>query len=150
MQIFRVKSVKFTPAKKNLHGYTRGSRDKYEVCLSTQPIYLEILRQRCCSSWWGQSTFMIEGSRDKLSLWVLVVCPWLHKTQSAGAGFKPENRGQKAPSQNTDTKIRPAGQKQESIASLSVETRTFIETDTESFFETNILRPIFWDRDFFF
>ena len=24
---------KKTPAKKNLHGYTRGSRDKYEVCL---------------------------------------------------------------------------------------------------------------------
>ena len=23
---------KFTPAKKNLHGYTRGSRDKYELC----------------------------------------------------------------------------------------------------------------------
>ena len=32
MPIFCVKSAKFTLAKKNLHGYTRGSRDKYEVC----------------------------------------------------------------------------------------------------------------------
>ena len=31
MPIFRVKSVKFTPAKKYLHGYTRGIRDKLEV-----------------------------------------------------------------------------------------------------------------------
>ena len=28
LPIFRVKSVKFTPAKKNLHGYARGARDK--------------------------------------------------------------------------------------------------------------------------
>ena len=31
---FRVKSEKkFTPAKKNLHGYAPGARDKYQVCL---------------------------------------------------------------------------------------------------------------------
>ena len=35
MPIFRVKSVKkITPAKKNLHGFTRGARDKYEVWLT--------------------------------------------------------------------------------------------------------------------
>ena len=44
MAIFRVKSVKkrqffalnllkFTPGKKNLHGYARGARDKYQVCV---------------------------------------------------------------------------------------------------------------------
>ena len=33
LPIFRVKSVKFTPAKKNLHAYIRGIRDKYEVCI---------------------------------------------------------------------------------------------------------------------
>ena len=39
MPIFRVKSVKkFTPAKKNLHGYTRGARDKYEVCFQVLEI----------------------------------------------------------------------------------------------------------------
>ena len=32
MPIFGAKSVKFTPAKKNLHGYIRGIRDKYQVC----------------------------------------------------------------------------------------------------------------------
>ena len=32
MPIFRVTSEKFTPAKKILHGYIRGIRDKYEVC----------------------------------------------------------------------------------------------------------------------
>ena len=32
LPIFRAKSVKFTPAKKNLHENSRGSRDKYEVC----------------------------------------------------------------------------------------------------------------------
>ena len=31
LPIFRVKSVKFTPAKKNLHENSRGSLDKYEV-----------------------------------------------------------------------------------------------------------------------
>ena len=31
---FRVKSEKFTPAKKNLHEYIRGVRDKYEVWVS--------------------------------------------------------------------------------------------------------------------
>ena len=31
LPIFRVKSVKFTPAKKNLHGHVRGERDKYQV-----------------------------------------------------------------------------------------------------------------------
>ena len=31
MPIFRVKSVKIYTGQKNLHGYTRGSRDKYEV-----------------------------------------------------------------------------------------------------------------------
>ena len=31
MPIFRVKSVKIYTDQKNLHGYTRGSRDKYEV-----------------------------------------------------------------------------------------------------------------------
>ena len=33
MPIFRFRSVnlKFTPAKKNLHEYTRGSCDKYQV-----------------------------------------------------------------------------------------------------------------------
>ena len=31
MPIFRVKSLKFTPAKKNLHEYIRGVRDKYQV-----------------------------------------------------------------------------------------------------------------------
>ena len=30
-QFFALNLLKFTPAKKNLHGYTRGSRDKYEV-----------------------------------------------------------------------------------------------------------------------
>ena len=32
LPIFRVKSVKFTPAKKKLHENSRGFRDKYEVC----------------------------------------------------------------------------------------------------------------------
>ena len=32
MPIFRVKSVKIYTGKKNLHGYIRGIRDKYEVC----------------------------------------------------------------------------------------------------------------------
>ena len=32
LPIFRVKSVKFTPAKKNLHEYIHGVRDKYQVC----------------------------------------------------------------------------------------------------------------------
>ena len=31
LPIFRVKFVKFTPSKKNLHKNSRGSRDKYEV-----------------------------------------------------------------------------------------------------------------------
>ena len=31
MPIFRVKSVKIYTGQKNLHGYTRGSHDKYEV-----------------------------------------------------------------------------------------------------------------------
>ena len=30
-QFFALNLYKFTPAKKNLHGYTCGSRDKYEV-----------------------------------------------------------------------------------------------------------------------
>ena len=33
MPIFRVKSVKIYTGKKNLHGYTRGARDKYQVCI---------------------------------------------------------------------------------------------------------------------
>ena len=32
MPIFCVKSVKIYTGQKNLHEYTRGSRDKYEVC----------------------------------------------------------------------------------------------------------------------
>ena len=35
MPIFRVKSVKIKLAKKNLHWYIRGIRDKYEVCHGT-------------------------------------------------------------------------------------------------------------------
>ena len=31
-QFFALNLQKFTPAKKNLHGYIRGIRDKYEVC----------------------------------------------------------------------------------------------------------------------
>ena len=31
-QISALNLYKFTPAKKNLHGYTRGARDKYQVC----------------------------------------------------------------------------------------------------------------------
>ena len=31
MPIFRVKSVKIYTSQKNLHGYIRGIRDKYEV-----------------------------------------------------------------------------------------------------------------------
>ena len=31
MPIFRVKSVKMYTGKKNLYGYTRGARDKYQV-----------------------------------------------------------------------------------------------------------------------
>ena len=34
LPIFRVKSVKFTPAKKNLHEPRSWARDKYQVCLS--------------------------------------------------------------------------------------------------------------------
>ena len=34
MPIFRVKSVKIYTGQKNLHEYTRGARDKYEVCFS--------------------------------------------------------------------------------------------------------------------
>ena len=34
MPIFRVKSVKIYTGKKNLHGYTRGIRDKLEVWYS--------------------------------------------------------------------------------------------------------------------
>ena len=37
MPIFRVKSVKIYTGQKNLHGYMRGIRDKYEVCESTFP-----------------------------------------------------------------------------------------------------------------
>ena len=33
MPIFRVKSVKIYTGQKNLHGYTRGARDKYQVWL---------------------------------------------------------------------------------------------------------------------
>ena len=33
MPIFRVKSVKIYTGQKNLHGYIRGIRDKYEVCV---------------------------------------------------------------------------------------------------------------------
>ena len=32
MPIFRVKSVKIYTSQKNLHGYIRGIRDKYQVC----------------------------------------------------------------------------------------------------------------------
>ena len=32
MPIFRVQSVKIYTGQKNLHEYTRGPRDKYEVC----------------------------------------------------------------------------------------------------------------------
>ena len=118
--------------------------------LSTQPIYLEILRQQCCPIWWGQSTFMIVGSWDKLSLWVLVVnrYPRLHKTQSAGAGFKLEN---KKPHHKTQTRRSDQLAKSKKVfTSLSNETRTFIETDTETYFETNILRPrlLFLDQNF--
>ena len=28
--------VKFTPAKKNLHGHVRGDRDKYQVCVEAE------------------------------------------------------------------------------------------------------------------
>ena len=37
MPIFRVKSVKIYTGKKNLHGYTRGIRDKYEVWYASFP-----------------------------------------------------------------------------------------------------------------
>ena len=37
-QFFALNLQKFTPAKKNLHGYTRGSRNKYQVCSSIQSI----------------------------------------------------------------------------------------------------------------
>ena len=37
MPIFRVKSEKISPAKKNLHEYTRGVSDKYEVCIFSLP-----------------------------------------------------------------------------------------------------------------
>ena len=32
-QFFALNLKKFTPAKKNLHEYIRGVRDKYEVCV---------------------------------------------------------------------------------------------------------------------
>ena len=32
MPVFRVESIKIYTGQKNLHEYTRGSRDKYEVC----------------------------------------------------------------------------------------------------------------------
>ena len=32
LPIFRVKSVKIYTGQKNLHGYARGARDKYQVC----------------------------------------------------------------------------------------------------------------------
>ena len=32
MPIFALDLYKFTPAKKNLHEYTRGVRDKYQEC----------------------------------------------------------------------------------------------------------------------
>ena len=37
MPIFRVKSVKIYTGQKNLHEYTRGVRDKYEVCIYAPP-----------------------------------------------------------------------------------------------------------------
>ena len=33
MPIFRVKSVKIYTGQKNLHGYSRGARNKYQVCI---------------------------------------------------------------------------------------------------------------------
>ena len=45
MPIFRVKSVKITLAKKNLHEYTRGVRDKYEVCIKL-PVLSEFIENK--------------------------------------------------------------------------------------------------------
>ena len=40
MPIFRVKSVKNYTGQKNLHGYARGARDKYQVCTQMQLILI--------------------------------------------------------------------------------------------------------------
>ena len=36
MPVFRVKSVKIYTGQKNLHEYTRGVRDKYQVCFKEE------------------------------------------------------------------------------------------------------------------
>ena len=43
MPIIHVDSEKFTPAKKNLHEYIRGVRDKYQVCHRQDAIFGSIL-----------------------------------------------------------------------------------------------------------
>ena len=45
MPIFRVKSVKIYIGQKNLHGYIRGFRDKYEVCFCRIFVYQKIRRK---------------------------------------------------------------------------------------------------------
>ena len=92
----------------------------------------------------------MDGSRDKLSLWVLVVSHRLHKTQSAGAEFKSENRGQNLHHKTQTQRSDQLAKSKKVFTSLSNETRTFIETDTETYFETNILRPrlLFLDQNF--
>ena len=41
-QFFALNLYKFTPAKKTLHEYIRGVRDKYEVCSSATKLPREI------------------------------------------------------------------------------------------------------------
>ena len=54
MPIFRVKSVKIYTCQKNLHGYTRGIRDKLEVC-PISPASLSFLIKR-----WLSAIFFLE------------------------------------------------------------------------------------------
>ena len=59
MPIFRVKSVKIYTGQKNLHGYIRGIRDKYEVCpdhlflpsFSIVPLLMLLCRERKVACW---------------------------------------------------------------------------------------------------
>ena len=51
MPIFRVKSVKIYTGQKNLHGYTRGSRNKYQVWPCTEESRLQSGVEENSSKW---------------------------------------------------------------------------------------------------
>ena len=79
MPIFRVKSVKIYTGQKYLHGYIRGIRDKYEVCMHVHQnmIFDSIWRERQFTCW---MSFRVEDG-DVLRKWFQIKLSWALITQ---------------------------------------------------------------------